>query len=75
MARAKPGQEGCRFPDLIDLSNGQQLETPRGDPYNKDLTQTKVPRFCDEVRYGKPQYSRLFKLVMENPTFRVYKVT
>ena len=75
IARVQKGQEGCRFPDLIDLSNGHRLEVSLGDDYDKDLKSTNVPRFCDEVRHRSGDYMRLFRLVMENRTFRVYEVT
>ena len=74
LAQPRMAEKACRFPDLIDLSNGHQLDESLGKLYDKDLKSTNVPRFCDEIRYGRQQYSRLFKKVMENHTFRVYKV-
>ena len=39
------------------------------------LIKSDVPRFCDKVRHASPSYSRLFSVVFNNPTFRVYHVT
>lgn len=36
------------------------------------LKRSDTPRFCDEVRHAKGDYVKLFKLVMQNRTFRVY---
>ena len=33
-----------------------------------------VPRFCDAIRMNKAEYSKYFKPVFTNKTFRVYQV-
>ena len=38
------------------------------------LTPSKHPRFCNEIRYGAALYTKYFKLVFNNKTFRVYEV-
>jgi len=39
------------------------------------LIKSDVPRFCDKVRHATTSYSHLFRVVFNNPTFRVYHVT
>lgn len=65
--------DGCKTPDIIDVANGV---IPRAN-VRRDVTglvQSTVPRFCEEVRHGRGNYSKFFKLVMVNKTFRVYSV-
>lgn len=64
--------DNCRTPDLIDLDNGV---VPDNGYTVTGLAKSDIPRFCDEIRRSKPPYSKLFRLVMENRTFRVYLVT
>ncbi|KAK2139918.1 hypothetical protein LSH36_1558g00044 [Paralvinella palmiformis] len=62
---------GCRLPDIIDLDNGI---IPKDGPAYPGLVSSDVPLFCDEIRYAKSTYSKFFKLLFSNKTFRVYKV-
>lgn len=39
-----------------------------------NLKPSHTPRFCDEVRFMKLPYSKYFKKVFKNNTFRIYKV-
>ncbi len=32
------------------------------------------PRFCLEIRHEKPEYTKYFRKVFENKTFRIFKV-
>ncbi|XP_027231749.2 protein C-mannosyl-transferase DPY19L3 [Penaeus vannamei] len=62
----------CRLTDIVDLHYGH---VPEDGQIN--IPGLKVPqygRFCDIIRYNTPHYSRLFSLVMNNKTFRVYRV-
>ncbi|XP_041353948.1 probable C-mannosyltransferase DPY19L3 [Gigantopelta aegis] len=66
-----PPSGGCRLPDLIDVDNGVIPD------YGEDqagLTRSTVPRFCDEIRHDGIQYTKYFKKVFENKTFRVHRV-
>ena len=38
------------------------------------LVNSKYPRFCDEIRYGSAKYTKYFRLVFQNKTFRVYEI-
>ncbi|XP_064628354.1 protein C-mannosyl-transferase DPY19L3-like isoform X2 [Lineus longissimus] len=62
---------GCRVPDLIDVLNGEIPDHGRAE---ERLKRSDVPRFCNEIRYSKPHFTKNFKLVFSNRTFRVYKV-
>ncbi|KAL8615466.1 hypothetical protein ACOMHN_053802 [Nucella lapillus] len=64
-------RNNCRTPDLIDLDNGV---LPDGSEPVEGLSRSKVPRFCDEVRHQNPPYTRYFRQVFVNNTFRIYKV-
>ncbi len=63
--------DGCRTPDLIDLENGHVPDNGMTLP---GLLKATEPRFCLEIRHETTAYARLFQLVMENKTFRVYKL-
>jgi len=59
--------DNCATPDLIDLAN-DHLQADRKTP------KVGLPeRFCNEMRQN-PSYSKYFQLVLENKTFRVYKL-
>lgn len=64
--------DGCRTPDLMDLENGHLPDS--GKPNLPGLRKSNTKRFCDEIRHGTTAYSRLFQLVLQNKTFRVYKL-
>lgn len=66
-----PSNNGCRVPDLIDVDNGVIPDSGKREP---GLVQSNIPRFCDEIRKGTPEYTRYFKHVFTNKTFRIYKV-
>ncbi|KAL4232819.1 hypothetical protein ACF0H5_007505 [Mactra antiquata] len=66
-----PSRGGCRLPDLIDVDNGVVPDSGKMEP---GLVRSHVPRFCDEVRRQKSEYSKYFKHVFTNKTFRIYKV-
>lgn len=66
-----PSRDYCRTPDLIDLDSGVLPDGGRPEP---GLVQSNIPRFCDEIRYGRGLYKKYFKLEFSNRTFRVYKV-
>ena len=38
------------------------------------LVHSKYPRFCEEIRYGSAKYTKYFRMVFHNKTFRVYEV-
>ncbi|XP_023930612.1 probable C-mannosyltransferase DPY19L3 [Lingula anatina] len=63
--------DDCRTPDIIDMDNGV---IPDHGNFSPGLVPSKVPRFCDEIRYGRPAYTKYFKKVFVNRTFRVYQV-
>ncbi|MCP9265333.1 hypothetical protein DINM_020604 [Dirofilaria immitis] len=52
---------GCSTKDLVDVANEMD---------SKKL----LVRFCDRLRYADDETKLYFKLVFENPTFRVYQV-
>lgn len=59
--------DNCATPDLLDLANGHLLAdrtTPKPGLPN---------RFCDEIQRNQA-YSKYFKKVLENRTFRVYQL-
>ncbi|XP_060693655.1 probable C-mannosyltransferase DPY19L3 isoform X2 [Hemiscyllium ocellatum] len=63
---------GCRLRDLLDVANGHVMDGPgANDP---DLKLSPYPRFCDEIKYGKPPYTLYFSRVFKNKTFHVYKL-
>ncbi|XP_036370347.1 probable C-mannosyltransferase DPY19L3 isoform X1 [Octopus sinensis] len=66
-----PSRNGCRTPDLIDVVNG---ELPDDVSHRNGLVRNKHPRFCDEIRKGAKRYTKYFRLVFENRTFRVYQL-
>ena len=39
-----------------------------------NLVQSRHPRFCLEIRHGRPEYARFFDKVFENKTFRIFRV-
>uniref|UniRef100_A0A1I7V6D2 C-mannosyltransferase DPY19L3 n=1 Tax=Loa loa TaxID=7209 RepID=A0A1I7V6D2_LOALO len=64
---------GCSTKDLVDAANGDTLEYVM--PKKTDPKTLSVHlRFCDRVRYVDDETKLYFKLVFENPTFRVYQV-
>ncbi|XP_059176524.1 probable C-mannosyltransferase DPY19L3 [Physella acuta] len=66
-----PSRGGCRTPDLVDIDNGVMPDDHINIP---GLVESRIPRFCENVRHQTPEYAKYFKAVFENPTFRVYKV-
>ncbi|XP_053396813.1 probable C-mannosyltransferase DPY19L3 isoform X1 [Mercenaria mercenaria] len=66
-----PSRGGCRLPDLLDVDNGVIPDSGKAEP---GLVKSHVPRFCDEVRRQTPNYSKYFKHVFTNKTFRIYKI-
>lgn len=66
-----PSRGGCRLPDLLDVDNGVIPDSGKTEP---GLVKSHVPRFCDEVRRQTPNYSKYFKHVFTNKTFRIYQV-
>lgn len=66
-----PSNNGCRLPDLIDVDNGVIPDSGKREP---GLVPSSIPRFCDAVRRGTPEYKKYFKHVFTNKTFRIYKV-
>ncbi|KAJ8307809.1 hypothetical protein KUTeg_014639 [Tegillarca granosa] len=66
-----PSRGGCRLPDLIDYDNGVIPDSGKPEP---GLVRSHIPRFCDEIRKGTPEYTKYFKYVFGNKTFRVHKV-
>ena len=69
-----PNNKYCRLPDQLDLVNGHTLDPITGSEDIPGLQPASWPRFCDVIRFNRAEYSRYFKLVFENKTFRVYKV-
>ncbi|XP_074656424.1 protein C-mannosyl-transferase DPY19L3-like [Tubulanus polymorphus] len=65
--------DGCGLPSLLDLDNGLIPDGFKPQDVT-GLKRSNVPRFCNEIRYGKPAYMKFFKLVLHNKTFRVYQV-
>ncbi|VDP12138.1 unnamed protein product [Onchocerca flexuosa] len=64
---------GCSTKDLVDAANGDTPEyamPKKIDPKNLSIKL----RFCDRIRYADYETRLYFKLVFENPTFRVYEV-
>ncbi|VDK63247.1 unnamed protein product [Onchocerca ochengi] len=64
---------GCSTKDLVDAANGDTPEyamPKKIDPKNLSIQL----RFCDRIRYVDDETRLYFKLVFENPTFRVYEV-
>lgn len=61
----------CSTKELLDIDN-KHLILPNDKQTKASLT--KSQRFCDQIQYNMPEYTRYFKLVMKNPTFRVYKL-
>uniref|UniRef100_A0A1I8JBA3 C-mannosyltransferase DPY19L3 n=2 Tax=Macrostomum lignano TaxID=282301 RepID=A0A1I8JBA3_9PLAT len=76
----RPGN-GCGTTELVDNLNGEltdlQARQPQAPP---GLRRSSAPRFCHEIRRShgaSPEenpYARLFQLVLENRTFRVYRL-
>ncbi|XP_014769957.1 probable C-mannosyltransferase DPY19L3 [Octopus bimaculoides] len=66
-----PSRNGCRTPDLVDVVNG---ELPDGVSHRDGLVRNQHPRFCNEIRKGAKRYTKYFRLVFENRTFRVYQL-
>lgn len=64
--------DGCRTPDLVDLDNGDIPDY--GHSQLEGLKKSNVPRFCLEIQHGGKEYSKYFKLVLKNRTFRVFKL-
>ncbi|XP_050394567.2 probable C-mannosyltransferase DPY19L3 [Patella vulgata] len=61
----------CALPDIIDLVNGMIPDKGKAVP---GLIESKVPRFCDIIRYNSSKYSKYFKSVFTNKTFRIYRL-
>ncbi|XP_071134170.1 protein C-mannosyl-transferase DPY19L3-like isoform X1 [Mytilus edulis] len=64
-------EDGCRLPDIIDFDNGVLPELVKPEP---NLVRSSVPRFCDVIRHDGSDFTRYFKKVFTNRTFRVHKV-
>ncbi|XP_071112978.1 protein C-mannosyl-transferase DPY19L3-like [Haliotis cracherodii] len=62
---------GCRVPDLIDFDNGQ---VPDNGNKEDGLEYSNTPRFCEQIRHDQPNFTKYFKKVFENKTFRVHQV-
>jgi len=62
----------CTLNEIMDLTYGFIPEDGIREP--KSLVKSKYPRFCDEIRHNSPSYTKYFRKVFENRTFRVYKV-
>uniref|UniRef100_A0A0P4VZH2 C-mannosyltransferase DPY19L3 n=1 Tax=Scylla olivacea TaxID=85551 RepID=A0A0P4VZH2_SCYOL len=72
LAPPDPRHPLCRLVDIVDLHSGH---FPEGEVKNiPGLQACKHRRFCDAVRHRTKEYSRLFSLVMNNKTFRVYSL-
>jgi len=69
-----PNNKYCRLPDQLDLVNSHTLDPITGGENIPGLQPARWPRFCYAIRFNKPEYNRYFKLVLENKTFRVYKL-
>uniref|UniRef100_A0A915J1T4 Uncharacterized protein n=1 Tax=Romanomermis culicivorax TaxID=13658 RepID=A0A915J1T4_ROMCU len=61
--------DGCRLPDLIDLDNWHIPDNGYSPVYG--LRKSETPRFCDEIRRDGSEYTKFFKLVLQNRTFRM----
>lgn len=64
-------EDGCRLPDIIDFDNGVLPALVKPEP---NLVRSNVPRFCDAIRHEGSEFTRYFKKVFANRTFRVHKV-
>ena len=69
-----PNNPYCRLPDQLDLVNGHALDESVSASV-PGLLPADWPRFCDSIRFNGPEYTKHFKLVFTNRTFRVYQVT
>ena len=62
-------ENNCGLVQLLDINNKHI------NPYNNDIqVKPKAKRFCDEIRHNSSSFTKYFKLVMKNPTFRVYNL-
>ncbi|XP_033096192.1 probable C-mannosyltransferase DPY19L3 isoform X2 [Anneissia japonica] len=70
-ARASP--QGCRLPDIIDITNGHLYSGAMAseEPGLEDIS---TLRFCDGIQGASEKYTKYFKTVLKNKTFRVYKL-
>eukprot|EP00095_Tigriopus_kingsejongensis_P006794 maker-scaffold608_size125128-snap-gene-0.17 protein:Tk06794 transcript:maker-scaffold608_size125128-snap-gene-0.17-mRNA-1 annotation:"hypothetical protein LOTGIDRAFT_107140" len=59
----------CSLPTTMDLTNGHIPDDGVRDPPH--LVHSNHRRFCDEIRKGHEPFTRLFKKVFINKTFRV----
>jgi len=50
------------------------LQVPDSGSPAEGLVRSEVHRFCYEIRHATRAFTRFFKLVFENKTFRIYKV-
>ncbi|EJW85820.1 hypothetical protein WUBG_03265 [Wuchereria bancrofti] len=64
---------GCSTKDLVDAANGDTPEYIMQKEINPEKSSLNL-RFCDRIRYADDDTKHYFKLVFENPTFRVYEV-
>ncbi|XP_059083191.1 probable C-mannosyltransferase DPY19L3 [Tigriopus californicus] len=62
----------CNLPTTMDLTNGHIPDDGIRDPAH--LVHAPHRRFCDEIRKGQAPFTRFFKKVFGNRTFRVYQV-
>ena len=68
-----PNNPYCRLPDQLDLVNGHALDDSVSASV-PGLLPADWPRFCDSIRFNGPEYTKHFKLVFTNRTFRVHQV-
>ncbi|XP_072036179.1 protein C-mannosyl-transferase DPY19L3-like isoform X2 [Amphiura filiformis] len=64
---------GTRLPDIVDITN-QHLYDGATEESEPGLKRPKAPRFCDQIKYELVEYTRHFRKVFENKTFRIYQV-
>ncbi|XP_071515265.1 protein C-mannosyl-transferase DPY19L3-like [Panulirus ornatus] len=72
LAPPNPKRPLCRLTDIIDLHNGHIPENGAQDI--PDLHESQHGRFCDIIRHKIAKYSHFFSLVMNNKTFRVFRI-
>ncbi|KAG1658371.1 putative C-mannosyltransferase DPY19L3 [Nymphon striatum] len=72
-----PSHKFCRLPDIVDINNGELPDSllNKNPPQEySDLKRVETRRFCDEIRHINLPYSKYFKKVFSNKTFRIYKL-
>lgn len=71
ICHARSSDVGCRLPDLLDIMNGH-LYAEANTAQEPDLKPVRTGRFCYAIKGGGQDFARLFRLVFQNRTFRVY---